>query len=40
MDDHTERKLLERLDRAEILDCITRYARGMDRLDRALARSA
>ena len=40
MDDHTERKLLERLDRAEILDCITRYTRGMDRLDRALARSA
>ena len=40
MDERTERKLLERLDRAEILDCITRYARGMDRLDRALARSA
>lgn len=28
------------LDRAEILDCIHRYARGMDRLDRELARSA
>ena len=27
-------------DRAEILDCLTRYARGMDRLDRRLARSA
>ena len=27
-------------DRAEILDCLTRYARGMDRMDRALARSA
>jgi hypothetical protein len=27
-------------DRAEILDCMHRYARGMDRLDRALARSA
>jgi hypothetical protein len=27
-------------DRAEIIDCLTRYARGMDRLDRALARSA
>jgi hypothetical protein len=28
------------LDRAQILDCIHRYARGMDRLDRELARSA
>jgi SnoaL-like domain len=28
------------LDRAEILDCIHRYARGMDRLDRELVRSA
>ena len=28
------------LDRVEILDCIHRYARGMDRLDRELARSA
>src|SRR5262249_48533713 len=27
-------------DRAEILDCLSRYARGMDRFDRALARSA
>jgi hypothetical protein len=33
-------KLDELLDRAEILDCIHRYARGMDRLDRELARSA
>ena len=40
MDERTERKLREWLDQAEILDCITRYARGMDRLDRALARSA
>ena len=40
MDERTERKLRERLDQAEISDCITRYARGMDRLDRALARSA
>ena len=30
----------ELLARAEILDCIHRYARGMDRLDRELARSA
>jgi hypothetical protein len=28
------------LDRSEILDCIHRYCRGMDRLDRDLARSA
>jgi hypothetical protein len=28
------------LDRAQILDCVHRYARGMDRLDRELARSA
>ena len=28
------------LARAEILDCLNRYARGMDRLDRELARSA
>ncbi len=28
------------LDRTEILDCLARYARGMDRLDRELARSA
>ena len=33
-------KLDALLDRTEILDCIHRYARGMDRLDRALARSA
>lgn len=40
MDERTERKLLDRLDRAEIQDCLTRYVRGMDRLDRELARSA
>jgi hypothetical protein len=40
MDGHDERRVLEQLDRAEILDCVTRYARGMDRLDRELARSA
>jgi hypothetical protein len=28
------------LDRAQILDCMHRYSRGMDRLDRELARSA
>jgi hypothetical protein len=28
------------LDRAEILDCLHRYTRGMDRMDRDLARSA
>jgi hypothetical protein len=28
------------LDRTEILECLHRYTRGMDRLDRALARSA
>jgi hypothetical protein len=28
------------LDRARILDCVHRYARGMDRLDRELVRSA
>jgi hypothetical protein len=27
-------------DRTQILDCLSRYARGMDRLDRSLARSA
>jgi hypothetical protein len=35
-----ERRLLEVADRVEILDCLTRYTRGMDRLDRELARSA
>ena len=33
-------KLRELLDRTEILDCIHRYARGMDRLDREMVRSA
>ena len=33
-------KLQELCDRAEILDCMHRYARGMDRLDRTLLRSA
>jgi SnoaL-like domain len=33
-------KLQELCDRADILDCMYRYARGMDRLDRELLRSA
>ena len=33
-------KLGELADRAEILDCMYRYARGMDRFDRELVRSA
>ena len=33
-------RLGELVDRAEILDCLHRYTRGMDRLDRELARSA
>jgi hypothetical protein len=33
-------KVQQLIDRAEILDCLNRYARGMDRLDRALVRSA
>lgn len=33
-------KLQDLLDRTEILDCIHRYTRGMDRLDRELVRSA
>jgi len=39
--DHTNaRRLSDIADRAEILDCLNRYARGMDRHDRDLARSA
>ena len=37
MDDATLQRLA---DRADIIDCLHRYARGMDRLDRELARSA
>ena len=33
-------RLLECCDRSEILECLSRYTRGMDRLDRELARSA
>ena len=36
----TSAKLRALLDRSEIFDCIQRYARGMDRLDRELVRSA
>ncbi|WP_240492188.1 nuclear transport factor 2 family protein [Mycobacterium alsense] len=40
-DDPELRERMSRLeDRAEILDCMHRYARGMDRRDRALLRSA
>lgn len=40
MDDADARRLQELADQAEILNCIHRYARGMDRHDRELARSA
>ena len=42
VDDHEDlsRRLRALEDRNEILDCLARYARGMDRLDRELARSA
>ena len=33
-------RLQELCDGAEILDCLQRYARGIDRLDRELLRSA
>jgi hypothetical protein len=40
-DDQARKAALDALlDRAEILDCIHRYTRGMDRLDRELVRSA
>src|SRR4029077_1779781 len=35
-----EAKVQELADRAEILECMHRYTRGMDRLDRELVRSA
>ena len=41
MDETTSADRIEALlDRAEILDCLQRYARGMDRHDRELVRSA
>jgi SnoaL-like protein len=39
-DAQLQAKLRELADRAEILDCMHRYARGMDRFDRELVRSA
>ncbi len=39
MDTHTENKLREMMDRQEIWQVMLRYARGLDRLDVALARS-
>lgn len=35
-----ERKLIYLMDRQEILDCITRYCRGVDRLDKEMVMSA
>lgn len=40
MDDVQLARLAELVDRSEIRDCVDRYCRGMDRLDRDLARSA
>jgi SnoaL-like protein len=39
MDAELERRLRERLDRDDIWDVMLRYARGLDRIDRELARS-
>lgn len=35
-----EKTIRELKDRQDILDCLVRYCRGMDRMDRALAKSA
>lgn len=40
MDARLEQRLKEMLDRQDIHDCLVRYCRGMDRLDRALVLSA
>jgi SnoaL-like domain len=40
LDDERSEKLSLFLDKQDILDCLHRYARGMDRHDRDLARSA
>jgi hypothetical protein len=40
VDDSTRAKLQKIIDREEILDCLTRYTRGMDRQDRDMVRSA
>jgi SnoaL-like domain len=39
-DDALRTRLQEMIDRADIHDCIVRYARGIDRFDRELLRSA
>lgn len=36
----TEDRLIALLDRQDIVDCLTRFSRGMDRFDRALLLSA
>jgi len=36
----TQGRLLQMLDKQDIIDCLTRYTRGMDRLDRELLLSA
>jgi len=40
MDKSSETKLQRIVDRQEILDCLTRYSRGVDRLDREILLSA
>ena len=40
MDAATEARLLEMLDRQDIMDCLHRYTRGMDRFDKELLLSA
>lgn len=40
IDDYVRQDLVRLLDRTAIHDCMLRYARGMDRRDRALLRSA
>ncbi|WP_231995253.1 hypothetical protein [Mycobacterium sp. 852002-10029_SCH5224772] len=40
MDDELRQRLRRLTDRVAIYDCMQRYARGIDRQDRALLRSA
>lgn len=40
MDNPTAERMQQACDRSEIIDCLHRYARGMDRLDRDLVLSA
>lgn len=40
MDDELRDRVKRLTDRAEVYDCVQRYARGIDRQDRALLRSA